>query len=143
MRKNFSVFIKNKINKFNRSISKIPGCKSTSFRALIFSSQAIGISHLKGVLESDDIKCCIKSLKDLGVRIIKIKSGEYKIYGNGENSYIQPKNKYLYFVARGDGSSEFSRTLSEHNKAVWKYQKIRKNRKAMQRKRKKVSSAKL
>ena len=25
---------------------------------------------------------------------------------------------YLYFVARGDGSSEFSRSLSEHNQAV-------------------------
>ena len=29
----------------------------------------------------------------------------------------------LYFVARGDGSSQFSRTLDEHNKAVSKYQK--------------------
>jgi UPF0755 protein len=29
---------------------------------------------------------------------------------------------YLYFVARGDGSSEFSRTLDEHNRAVRKYQ---------------------
>jgi UPF0755 protein len=29
----------------------------------------------------------------------------------------------LYFVARGDGSSQFSRTLEEHNKAVNKYQK--------------------
>lgn len=29
----------------------------------------------------------------------------------------------LYFVARGDGSSQFSRTLDEHNKAVNKYQK--------------------
>lgn len=29
----------------------------------------------------------------------------------------------LYFVARGDGSSHFSRTLEEHNKAVIKYQK--------------------
>lgn len=28
----------------------------------------------------------------------------------------------LYFVARGDGSSEFSSTLSEHNEAVRKYQ---------------------
>ena len=60
------------------------------------------------------------------------------------HSVLYPaEKKYLYFVARGDGSSEFSRTLSEHNKAVWKYQKIRKNRQAMQRKRKKASSAKL
>jgi len=29
----------------------------------------------------------------------------------------------LYFVARGDGSSEFSRTLDEHNRAVNKYQR--------------------
>ncbi len=28
----------------------------------------------------------------------------------------------LYFVARGDGSSEFSRSLDEHNRAVRKYQ---------------------
>lgn len=30
---------------------------------------------------------------------------------------------YLYFVARGDGSSEFSRTLPEHNAAVDRYQR--------------------
>jgi UPF0755 protein len=29
---------------------------------------------------------------------------------------------YLYFVARGDGSSQFSRTLEEHNAAVRRYQ---------------------
>lgn len=29
----------------------------------------------------------------------------------------------LYFVARGDGSSHFSETLAEHNRAVTKYQK--------------------
>lgn len=30
---------------------------------------------------------------------------------------------YYYFVARGDGSSEFSATLEEHNKAVARFQK--------------------
>jgi UPF0755 protein len=29
----------------------------------------------------------------------------------------------LYFVARGDGSSQFSRTLDEHNRAVNQYQR--------------------
>ncbi len=32
------------------------------------------------------------------------------------------KTSALYYVARGDGSSEFSRTLDEHNSAVRKYQ---------------------
>jgi UPF0755 protein len=31
-------------------------------------------------------------------------------------------SRALYFVARGDGSSEFSETLAEHNRAVRKYQ---------------------
>lgn len=35
---------------------------------------------------------------------------------------VQPvKSKALYFVARGDGSSQFSETLDEHNRAVNKY----------------------
>lgn len=37
---------------------------------------------------------------------------------------VQPaQSKALYFVARGDGSSQFSATLDEHNRAVDKYQR--------------------
>ena len=37
---------------------------------------------------------------------------------------VQPAaSKALYFVARGDGSSQFSGTLDEHNRAVNKYQR--------------------
>src|SRR6478735_1024663 len=37
---------------------------------------------------------------------------------------VQPApGKYLYFVARGDGTSEFSENLDEHNRAVNKYQR--------------------
>jgi UPF0755 protein len=33
-----------------------------------------------------------------------------------------PRTDYLYFVARGDGSSQFSTSLAEHNRAVAKFQ---------------------
>ncbi|HEY8622797.1 MAG TPA: endolytic transglycosylase MltG [Casimicrobiaceae bacterium] len=34
-----------------------------------------------------------------------------------------PASPFLYFVARGDGSSEFSTSLADHNRAVAKYQR--------------------
>jgi UPF0755 protein len=43
---------------------------------------------------------------------------------NSIRAALQPEiSNYYYFVARGDGSSEFSETLAEHNRAVVRYQK--------------------
>ena len=100
MNKRFSVLIKNKIKKFNNTIY-VDGDKSISFRALIISSQCMGISNLKGVLEGDDIKCCIQCLKDLGVKIIKKGRGKFLVFGNGQDSYRQPKKQQLYFGNAG------------------------------------------
>jgi UPF0755 protein len=37
---------------------------------------------------------------------------------------VQPaQSKSLYFVSRGDGSSQFSSSLDEHNRAVNRYQR--------------------
>ena len=100
MNKKFSVLIKNKAKSFNKTIS-VEGDKSISFRALMISSQCLGISHLKGILEGDDVKCCIKCLRDLGVKIIRKNRGEFFVYGNGENSFKQPKKRKLYFGNAG------------------------------------------
>lgn len=35
-----------------------------------------------------------------------------------------PKTDYLYFVSRGDGSSQFSTNLADHTRAVARYQKL-------------------
>jgi UPF0755 protein len=42
------------------------------------------------------------------------------------NAALNPANtKYLYFVAKNDGSHHFSRTLREHINAVNRYQKFK------------------
>ena len=49
MRKEFSVKISKKIEKFNKKI-KIPADKSLSLRALIFASQCVGKSKIKNLI---------------------------------------------------------------------------------------------
>ena len=40
------------------------------------------------------------------------------------NAALHPADtRALYFVARGDGTSQFSQTLEEHDRAVTKYQR--------------------
>ncbi len=85
-----SVIIKNKIKSFNKSIS-VPGDKSISIRWLILASQAIGKSRAYNLLESDDIRNTISSIRSLGVKIKKSK-GHCEINGVGLNGFNYNKN---------------------------------------------------
>ena len=82
-----------KINKsivpFNKTI-KVPGDKSISIRAILFNSQAIGKSKIYNLLESDDVKYTILSMKKLGVSIIKRKD-YHEIYGVGLYGFLKKK----------------------------------------------------
>ena len=60
-----------------------------------------GVSRVKNVLESDDVKSTINSCKTLGVKITKIKSGHYEIYGKGLGSFRAKKNTNLNFGNSG------------------------------------------
>ena len=94
MNKKFSVYLNNKINKFNKTIY-VEGDKSISHRSLMIASQCMGISSIKGILESEDIDNTINCLKALGVRILK-KNKSYLVYGNGLGSFRKSTKKNLY-----------------------------------------------
>ena len=94
MNKNFSVLIKKKIKKFNKVIT-VESDKSISHRSLLIASQCIGLSSIKGVLESEDVKNTISCLKNLGVKIVK-KNKKYYVYGNGLGSFRKLNQKTLY-----------------------------------------------
>jgi len=113
MTKKFSVFINSKIKKFNKNIY-VEGDKSISHRALIIASQCMGISSIKGILESEDIKNTINCLKALGVKILK-KNNNYLVYGNGLGSFRRPSKKNLYCGNAGTLVRLLSGVLSTSN----------------------------
>lgn len=79
------IFIKNKINCFDKKI-KVSADKSISIRAVLLASQAVGISKLSNLLESEDVLNSLKTIKKLGINYTKLKN-VYIIEGFGLNSF--------------------------------------------------------
>ena len=79
------IIIKNKIRKFNKKI-KVSGDKSISIRSLLLASQAVGISKIKNLLESEDVINTLNTLKKLGVNWSK-NGNYYLVHGFGLNSF--------------------------------------------------------
>lgn len=67
----------------------LPGDKSISHRAIMFSSMAKGKSKVSGFLKSDDIYSTITCFRNLGCNIEE-KKEDLIITGKGINGFIQP-----------------------------------------------------
>ncbi len=120
MKKNFSVFINKKINKFSKTI-KVDSDKSLSLRSLMLASQCIGLSKIKNILESEDVLNCIKILKKLGVKIIK-KRNIHFVYGNGLNSFKTHKKLTKIYVGNsGTTARLLSGLLSTQSDKFYMY----------------------
>jgi 3-phosphoshikimate 1-carboxyvinyltransferase len=70
-------------------VIKVPGDKSISHRALIFSSLADGISEIEGLSTGADVKSTINCLSQLGVKI-KARDGVVEVRGGGKFSLSKP-----------------------------------------------------
>ncbi len=79
------IFINNKIKSFNKKIS-VSSDKSISIRAILLASQAVGISKISNLLESEDIFNTLKSIKKLGINYQR-KGNTYHIQGFGLNGF--------------------------------------------------------
>ena len=62
---------------------RVPGDKSVSHRALMFSALAQGTSHIRGFLEGEDTRATAAVLSQLGARIETPAPGERVVHGVG------------------------------------------------------------
>lgn len=67
-----------------RGSFEVPGDKSISHRALIFSSLANGLSEIDGISTGADVMSTMKCLSDLHIKIEKDKSGVIRVQGKGK-----------------------------------------------------------
>ncbi len=79
----------NKISSFNKTI-EVTSDKSLSIRAILLASQAIGVSTISNLLESEDVLNAVRSIKKLGIQCKKI-DNQYKILGYGLNGFTIKK----------------------------------------------------
>ncbi len=61
----------------------VPGDKSISHRSLMLASQAIGTSHICGLLEGDDVIATADALRKLGVNVTRQENGDWVVEGVG------------------------------------------------------------
>ena len=94
LNKSFSLHILKPIKPFQKTVH-VDSDKSISIRSFLIGAVSHNISEIKNVLISEDVFSCIDCLKKLGVKIKKVKSKHYLVYGKGLGSLTAEKNIYL------------------------------------------------
>lgn len=69
----------------------VPGDKSISHRALMFSALAVGRSRVEGLLEGEDVLATAAALRAMGARIERDTDGIWQIDGVGVGGLLQPE----------------------------------------------------
>lgn len=74
---------------------RVPGDKSISHRVVLFSAMAQGVSHVSGILDSDDVQSSISAVKQLGAKVNLEKQEDGSLAGTiegwGEKGPLEPE----------------------------------------------------
>ena len=68
----------------------VPGDKSISHRAVMFSSIADGVTHIKGFLAGEDCLSTLNAFKQMGVQVEYLQATELKVTGVGKHGLKPP-----------------------------------------------------
>ncbi len=69
---------------------RVPGDKSISHRALMFSALAVGTSRIEGLLEGEDVLATAAALRAMGASIARSEDGVWRVDGVGVGGLLQP-----------------------------------------------------
>tara|TARA_B100000575_G_scaffold204461_1_gene165974 strand:+ start:5262 stop:6560 length:1299 start_codon:yes stop_codon:yes gene_type:complete len=102
--------LSSKLNNGLLGIPLIPGDKSISHRSIIIPSISQGITEVKSILKSEDVRNTINAFKLMGVQIIENKDSTI-IFGKGLNSLKEPKEE-IYLGNSGTSARLLTGLLS-------------------------------
>jgi 3-phosphoshikimate 1-carboxyvinyltransferase len=81
---------------------RVPGDKSISHRALIFSALAVGETRISGLLEGEDVLNTVEAVRALGAKVERTGAGVWRVNGVGVGGFAEPAQK-LDFGNSGTG----------------------------------------
>ncbi len=86
-----------------KGVATVPGDKSISHRALMFSAMAIGESRITGLLEAEDVIHTAKAMAALGAQVERWRDGSWHVTGVGVGGFSAPA-RALDFGNSGTGA---------------------------------------
>lgn len=73
-----------------RGAVTVPGDKSISHRAIMFSALAVGESRIEGLLEGEDVLATAAAMRAMGADIVRDEDGVWRVNGVGVGGLLQP-----------------------------------------------------
>ncbi|WP_281378537.1 3-phosphoshikimate 1-carboxyvinyltransferase [Brevundimonas lenta] len=64
-------------------VTRAPGDKSMSHRAMIFGAMATGVTEIEGLLEGDDVLATARAVEAFGATVERLGEGRWRVTGQG------------------------------------------------------------
>jgi 3-phosphoshikimate 1-carboxyvinyltransferase len=74
-----------------RGTVTVPGDKSISHRALMFSALAVGESRIEGLLEGEDVLATAQAMRAMGATVERGDDAVWRVWGVGVGGLLQPQ----------------------------------------------------